>query len=213
MICKKQRFKKTIDNIINFLYFAWKILQFGEWRYDMEFIAFDGVLNAVYLLLVIIGGLFAGFQWQVSNKIKRAEFINEIIEKLSFDRDLARTMYMIEYINYQKKSWYDENFHSGSETEFDIDKLLSYLSYICYLKKTKNIKNEEFKFMQYEIVRVCSSLDVQAYLWNLYHASRFCKSNCSFEHLIEYGLDQQNNLFHECFLDDKSGYYVKRMKF
>ena len=179
----------------------------------MEFMNLDGILNAVYIILVIIGGLFAGFQWQVSNKIKRAEFIDDIIEKLSFDKDLARTMYMIEYSHYLKKTWYDENFHTGSETEFDIDKLLSYISYICYLKKTNNIKNEEFKFLQYEIVRVCFSYDVQSYLWNLYHFYRFCNSKCSFEHLIEFSLDPKNNLFHESFLDVKSDYYVKRMKF
>ena len=179
----------------------------------MGYVTVDGYLNAVYIVLVIIGGIFAGIQWHVSNKIKRAEFIDDIIAKLSFDKGLARTMYMIEYSNYLKKPWYDDNFHTGSDLEFDVDKLLSYMSYICYLKKTKNIKNEEFKFLQYEIVRVCSSKDVQTYLWNIYHFARACNTKCSFEHLIEFGLDSKNNFFHDSFLDSESGYYQKKMRF
>jgi|GEM_PF-4546611 len=33
-------------------------------------------LSIISLVMVAIGGVFAGIQWNVSNKTKRAEFIN-----------------------------------------------------------------------------------------------------------------------------------------
>ena len=168
----------------------------------------DNYLTIISLIMVAIGGAFAGIQWNVSNKIRRTEFVNTIIEKLRFDKDMAQTMYKIDY----DESWYNDNFHNGnSDLEYEIDKLLSYLSYICYLKQTKNISKEEFKILQYEIIRVCKSFDVQSYLWNLYHFSIKQDSKCSFEHLVSYGID--NKLFDIKFLSCNSNLYKKRLNF
>jgi len=175
----------------------------------MAGITIDNWLTAISLIMVFAGGIFAGFQWRVSNRIKRAEFINAIIVKLRFDKEMAKTMYKVDY---HEDSWYDDNFHnSNSDLEFAIDKLLSYLSYICYLKDTRNISKEEFKVLQYEIVRACSSPDVQSYLWNLYHFSKACNSKCSFEYLIAFGM--KNRLFHKSFSDSESSVYRKKLNF
>jgi len=175
----------------------------------MVCITTENLLTIISLVMVFAGGIFAGFQWRVSNRIKRAEFINAIIVKLRFDKEMAKTMYRVDY---HEDSWYDDDFHnSNSDLEFAIDKLLSYLSYICYLKDTRNISKEEFKVLQYEIVRSCSSPDVQNYLWNLYHFSKACNSKCSFEYLITFGL--KNNLFHISFLNESSTVYDKKLNF
>ena len=113
-------------------------------------------------------------------------------------------------IDYHEKPWYGDTFHN-SDMEFAIDKLLSYLSYICYLKKTRNISNEEFKALEYEIVRACSSYDVQAYLWNLYHFSKACNAKCSFDYLITFGLE--NGLIPDSFKSDKCDEYEQRLGF
>ncbi|MCL2050706.1 MAG: hypothetical protein FWG91_03090 [Lachnospiraceae bacterium] len=169
----------------------------------------DNWLTMISLILVVGGGIFAGFQWHITNRIKRAEFINAIIIELRFNKEMAKTMYRIDYL---EDSWYDEDFHnSHSDLEFEIDKLLSYLSYICYLKYTRNISNKEFKFLQYEIVRACSSPDVQSYLWNLFHFSKACSSKCSFEYLVLFGIN--NKLFHRSFSSKESGFYDKRLNF
>jgi len=160
------------------------------------------------LSMVVVGGIFAGIQWRVSNKIKRAEFINLIIEKLRFDKDMAQTMYKIDY----GESWYNDDFHNAnSNLEFEIDKLLSYLSYICYLKETKNISKKEFSVLEYEIVRVCSSHDIESYLWNLFHFSNKCKSKCSFEYLITFGI--KNRIFHNEFTNENSRNYKQKLNF
>ena len=123
----------------------------------------DNILTLISIFLVIVGGVFAYKQWSTSNRIKRTEFINQIIEKLRFDKDMVSTMYIVEY----DYDWYDENFHANKDgLEYSIDKLLSYLSYICYTYKLRNITNKEFRILRYELNRVCSSPAVQSYLWN-----------------------------------------------
>ena len=168
----------------------------------------ESIFSAFSILLAIFGGLFAYRQWSLSNKTKRSEFINQIIEKLRFDESLVKTMYMIEY-DYK---WYNSDFYGGSKIEARIDKLLSYLSYICYLYKLKNISKREFEILQYEINRVCSSFEIQCYLWNLYHFSRKHGMNCSFQYLIDYGI--RNKIIDEkIFNDSKPLIYPKHLNF
>lgn len=168
----------------------------------------DNWLTLSSIILVIIGGIFALVQWMASNKIKRAEFINQIIDKLRFDKDMAKTMYVVDY----DYNWYNQDFHnSNDESEFLIDKLLSYLSYICYLHATGNIKKEEFKILQYELNRACISPCVQSYLWNLHHFSKKNNTICTFEYLIKYGIDSK--IISAQFLDSESQHYQKNLNF
>ena len=158
----------------------------------------DYIFSAISILLGVIGGVFAYKQWTHANRIRQSEFINQIIEKLRFDKCIADTMYMIEYDH----NWYSKDFYdSGSEIEFNIDKLLSYLSYICYLYDLKNISKNGFKIFQYDIAFICSSQDVQTYLWNLYHYSKSQNTECAFQYLIDYGIKYK--------LIDEKGFYCK----
>lgn len=93
-----------------------------------------------------------------------------------------------------------------------MDKTLSYLSYICYLVKEKHINKSDFMILEYEVNRACISPSVKCYLWNLYHFSASQKAKCSFQHLIEYGI--QNGLINESdFMNSESKKYVKRLNF
>ena len=130
-------------------------------------------------------GFFALFQWNSAKKLRRAEFIDKILSQTRFNKDMAKTMYIIDYDHY----WYTEDFHnSSSNFEFQVDKLLSYMDYICYLFYMKNISDKEFNILKYELNRICISPSVQAYLWNLYHFSKKMKTNCSFMYIIDYGI-------------------------
>jgi hypothetical protein len=133
-----------------------------------------------------IGGFFALIQWISSKKLRRAEFIDQIINKIQFDKENSETMYMI----YYNHNWYTNDFHNSiSGFEYKIDKLLSYIDYICYLYNTKNITNNEFKVLKYRVNRICISPSVQKYLWNLYHWSKKNKTDCLFAHIIDYGIE------------------------
>jgi len=117
----------------------------------------------VSLIALVLGGgvsgVFALWQWHNSCKTRRAEFINQIFEKLLFDSELSETIYMIEY----DKPWYYK-FHGGSEQERKVDCLFTYLTYICYLNENKVISNNEFRILEYVIKRVCQSKQTQVYL-------------------------------------------------
>lgn len=168
----------------------------------------ENILSAISIFLVIIGGGFAYKQWTASNQIKRTELIKQIMERLRFDKEMAKTMYTVEYDD----SWYNEDFHDGDgDFEHQVDELLSYLTYICYLKKERNISRKEFRILQYEINRTCTSPCVQAYLWNLYHFSRRQGSKCSFQYLIDYGI--KNRLIDKSFLKVDCELYEKTLNF
>ena len=162
-------------------------------------LTFENWLSLISALFILIGGCFALYQWRSSIKTKRAEFINQILEKLRFDKELADIMYIVDY----DQNWYNREFHGGRE-EGSIDKLFSYLDYICYLKNTKNITKIEFNIFRYEIHRVCISISTQSYLWNLYHFSKKNKSACSFQYLINYGINSK--LLPENFKENKTLY-------
>lgn len=169
----------------------------------------DSILSAISILLVIVGGFFAYKQWTSANRIRRSKFINQIIAKLRFDKSIVDTMYLIEYDH----EWYNEKFHDAdNEIEFSIDKLLSYLSYICYLYELKNISKKEFKILQYEINRACSSLSVQSYLWNLYHFSKAQGTECTFQYLICYGI-RSKIIDKKIFYCKESMFYPKHLNF
>ncbi|WP_405330739.1 hypothetical protein [Leeuwenhoekiella sp. LLG6367-2.1] len=159
----------------------------------------DNWLKIISLLFATIGGFFIYYQWRKSIKTRRAEFINQILEKLRFDKELPKYMYIIDY----NQHWYSQSFHD-SDIEASIDKLFSYVDYICYLKATKNISATEFKIFQYEISRICVSNSTKKYLWNLYHFSRKIKSACSFQYLIDYGINSE--LFPTDFKNNNSLY-------
>ncbi|MBD5115626.1 MAG: hypothetical protein HDT46_10610 [Ruminococcaceae bacterium] len=169
----------------------------------------DSILSFLSIIIAIVGGIFAYKQWRYSNKTKRADFINQIISKLRFDKEMAETMNVIDYGN----EWYNDKFHNQNNgLEKRMDNLLSYLSYICYLKKEKHIGKREFCIFEYEVNRVCSSPSVKCYLWNLYHFSSKQKANCSFQYLIDYGM--KNKLIDKReFLKSESNVYGKKLNF
>ncbi|MDR3292704.1 MAG: hypothetical protein LBT20_01205 [Clostridiales bacterium] len=147
----------------------------------------------VTLIVAVLGGgigAFAILQWQSGNKIKRAEFIGHIIENLRFDYENAQTMYLFEY----DAPWYNESFHGGSDTERKVDKLFSYLSYICYLREKNILSEDEFSILEYKIRSICLSIQAQAYLWTLYHLAQKNNILCPFHNLVAY---MRTNVFDE----------------
>ncbi len=116
------------------------------------------------LFFTVIGGIFVYFQWKKNVTLKRAEFIQQIIEKLRFDEGLSSTMYLLDY----NPLWYDKHFHKSS-IESDVDKLLSYLNYICYMKFTGVISKKAFEALKYYVQRSLDSCSLKKYLRNKYN--------------------------------------------
>jgi hypothetical protein len=169
-------------------------MQTGDW------------ISLASVIMVFLGAVWAFIQWQHSIKLKKSEFILQFVKELRYDKEIVNTMYIIEY----DPNWYNNDFHGGKD-EYNVDKFLSLLNYICYMRKMKLLSENEFKVLRYEIRRTCISPSAQSYLWNLYHFSRKMSSPCSFEYLIDYGLG--NNYFYPEFANPNSGRYKKLLNF
>ena len=141
------------------------------------------IFAGISLILVIIGGVFAYYQWRRNVSLKRASYINELTEKIRTDSLIRDIIYLLDY----GQSWYSNEFHSSGEMELKMDKTLSYFSYICYLRKQKIISNKEYKIFKYEIERILFNSDIQDYFYNLYHFSKKFKVPFTFQYLFEYG--------------------------
>jgi len=168
----------------------------------------DNYLSLILIMVMAIGSIFALFQWNSSIKIRRTEFLDEIINKLWFDENMARTMHMID----NNPNWYTKDFHNCySDLGYQIDKLLSYFDFICYLHFIKNLSSNEFSVIRYEIDRTCASPSVQAYLWNLYHFSNRIEAGCSFMYIIDYGIKEE--IIEKDFKNNNEDLFNKYLKF
>ena len=168
----------------------------------------DNFLSLILIIVMAIGSIFALFQWNSSIKIRRTEFLDEIINKLWFEEKMAKTMHVID----SNPNWYTEDFHRNySDLGYQIDKLLSYFDFICYLYFIKNLKNNEFSVVRYEIDRTCASPSVQAYLWNLYHFSNKIEAGCSFMYIIDYGIKEK--IIDKDFKNNNEDLFKKYMRF
>ena len=168
----------------------------------------DNYLSLILIIVMAIGSIFALIQWNSSTKIRRTEFLDEIINKLWFDEKMARTMHMID----SNPNWYAEDFHkSYSDLGYQIDKLLSYFDFICYLYFVKNLSFNEFSVIRYEIDRTCASPSVQAYLWNLYHFSNEIEAGCSFMYIIDYGIKEK--IINKDFKINNESLFTKYLRF
>ena len=168
----------------------------------------DNYLSLILIMGMVIGSIFALIQWNSSIKIRRTEFLDEIINKLWFDENMAKTMHQID----SNPNWYTEDFHKNySDLGYPIDKLLSYFDFICYLHFIKNLSSTEFSVIRYEIDRTCASHSVQAYLWNLYHFSNKIEAGCSFMYIIDYGMKEK--ILDKEFKNNNENLFNKYMKF
>lgn len=136
------------------------------------------------VLIGVTGGVFALIQWRKSNIIKSTELMSEITNKLRFDEVLVRATYNIDY----ETHFYDENFHKpDNKTAHEIDMLLEYLTFICYLKRKRILNITDLSIIEYEIVTTLEFIEVEMYLWNIYHYAKSWGIKCTFDDLIQYG--------------------------
>lgn len=160
-------------------------------------------------LSLIIGGIFALKQWSTECKLKSADYIISLTDKIRTDTNIA--FYLFEY----NQRWYDIHFHSGSETEKKVDYTLSFFNYVCYLATQKIITTADFDFFKYQINRVLLNEQCQDYLYNLYHFSKKSGLPTSFPELFNYAKENKyiDDLFYDRNAHKYSDKYHKYLNF
>lgn len=150
------------------------------------------ILEYASLFFVLIGGLFALYKWSMAQNIKRANFVQQLYEKLRENTDIIEANRMIDYET-PVDIWYSKDYNGFKDKKVEniIDNYFSWLSYICYIKSKRCISNKEFHLFEYSIMRVIRSYSSKTYLWNLYHFSQ--KNNVPFVYLplLEYGFKKK----------------------
>ena len=176
----------------------------------MEFLTFNPeitVSNIVTLISaspVLLAAIYAGLQWRSNVHLERARYMEKLIEKITTDEDIVEILFMFEY----NKKWYDENFHGSKEFELKMDKTLSFLSYICYLRTKEIITDAEFEFFKYQLARILSDNQLEDYLYNLYHfTKKFFNVEITYKYLIDYAIN--NKLFDDDF-KNKEAYNLNK---
>lgn len=166
-------------------------------------------LGCVSSLAVIVSAIVAYREWGRKNADDRMQLLQDIRSRLFDDPDVIKTIYMFDYDdeenNPNRKNWYDGNFHNTQELQMIVDKTLSIFEYVCFLSNKGKIGKDELDIVKYRLDRVLVNVQVQAYLFNLYHWCKEANSRCSFQNLIEYGTKEK--MIGEDFYDEKSEKY------
>lgn len=175
-------------------------------KFINEFSVSD-IIALLSVILVGVGGWFGYRQWKESVKIKKAEYLNELTEKIRTDDDISDMIYILDY----NQEWYNKSFHQSGEFERKMDKTLSYFSYICYLFDNNLIEKSEFNFFKYEIDRILMNRSTIKYFYNLYHFSKKCDAPITFKFLFEYG--EKEKIYDNDFYNVKSKKYPHYLNF
>ena len=136
--------------------------------------------------MAFLGGGFALLQWRKNNALQRAKFLYELYEKYQEDRDIADAFYLIIY----NKDWNKKEYRN-SENEFIIDKLIVWLTHICYLIETGSISQKEISIVNYTLYCVCKSKQIQLYLKRFHYRSKKMGIECTYNYLIKFGIKNQ----------------------
>ena len=165
-------------------------------------ITLSDIIALLTFLTIVIGGCFALKKWNVSMKLKRAEYIQNLTEKIRLDENIV--FYLFEY----DKPWYDIKFHGGN-LEKQVDYTLSYFSYFCYLRNNNIISKKDFDCFKYQLERIIHNSQFIDYCYNLYHFSSKQDLPISFLDLFYYA--KENNCFDKDFWD--KGAYKRTHKY
>ena len=131
---------------------------------------------------VVLGVIGALIQWNRQLRREAAEFLKELLNELR-SAEVVSFLYDIDY----GKKWYDGEFHKGKR-ENKVDRALSFLSFVCYLRSERLLGDAEFAFFDYELTRVLRNRQAIDYLYNLHHFSARQNRKSPFEQLINYGV-------------------------
>ncbi len=146
-------------------------------------VSVSDIIDMLSFISIVIGGVFALVQWNSNLKVRRAEYIDKLYSKRADER-IRKILYTFD----QTENWLNR-YEKEDEFEIDVDDALSFYSYICYLRNQRLMKDEEFNFFRYDILRILTNNDVQELFKRLSNAAGGTTPSC-YKDLIKYGKDE-----------------------
>ena len=150
-----------------------------------EGIVYSDVISTLTFLSVVFGGGFALRKWNMTMKLRRAEYIKSLFDEIRTNPKIE--FYKFEYDN----EWYNRYFHQSGDLEKNIDYTLSFFSYICYLRKNGILNKADFAYFRYELDRITHNEQFKYYMYNLYHFSNEVKQPLTFVDLFQYAKNKK----------------------
>lgn len=144
----------------------------------------ENFLDFIGFLLTVIGGGFALLQWRASIKTNRANYVEDILNKVMDDAQIQKFQRLADY----GTDWYTEDFHRGKSPEIAqiADRTLFTYNYICYLYDTKIINKDELEIFTYYMLALAHDDELTCYFLDLYQYSLFSGRKFPFGHYLSF---------------------------
>lgn len=149
---------------------------------------FEYNTDLIPLILSVIGGVFALYQWNLSVKNNKAQYVDNLLQKMMDDEEIREFLRMVDY----EEEWYKKEFHDVADNPENrhipviADRTLFFMNYLCYINAQKIIRNAELKVFEYYLTTLAQNLQVQSYLLDLYQYSLAEKRKFPFEFFLDY---------------------------
>ena len=138
-----------------------------------------------FTIISVVGGLWALYQWNVSQRQKDAELLKGHIDIIRSSK-IREFVAMCDY----ETPWYGKTSHQP-DADKNVDYALTMFSSLCYLRKCKLMSKKAFNFFRYDYELVFSDWQVIDYMYNLFHDARERNMSFPYKDLIEYGFKEK----------------------
>lgn len=158
----------------------------------------------LFLAFLILGGgiSIALLLQQINkNKLTRAQFTHELLEKFLSDATIQDFVYRIE----RNEEWYTKEFHQDNILKKEVYYALFFFNYICYLEESGTLPRKEYAIFEYNILKLATNRSFQNYMFVLYHNTEEKQTVFPFYYLLDSCAEKMPGGF----LDKKSKNYVK----
>ncbi len=120
---------------------------------DVQYEVLFDVIAGVSCIGAMLMAWWGYRKWDAARRERRAEFLWKLLEKFREDAAVQQMILAI-----------DHGLDIDTLDEGVKDRTLSYMAYVCYLKKTGVVSDEEFAFFEYEITRTLGNQKINEYL-------------------------------------------------
>lgn len=167
-------------------------------------IEFGSICDFATAITAVLGVGISLSTWKRNAKLEKANAIKNFFREIHESSDTAEVFRKIDY----GRKWYGENFHN-SEFEEMVDKALIRFTYFIELLNDGCVDIKKSNWINYEIHRILSNHDTQAYLFNLRNFANSRKLPFPYKSLVDYG--KQIGILDETFFNVELGEkkYVK----
>lgn len=153
---------------------------------DIASFLLEHIFEIVSLLITVGGGLFALVELRNSVKNNRANYINDIVHRITENSDIQYFLNFVEYGN----EWYTDKFHHGTEEERVIavkaDRTLFNYNYVCYLIDEKIINKKETELIAYYMYVLAADDEIGSYFLDLYQYTMLDNERFPFRYYLDF---------------------------